>query len=89
MRKQIVRLSLHQTSKVIAILYFLMTLVFTIPATIVLYLQSHDPQFFLFFIYPFFFAIGSYISTIIMGWFYNLVSKSFGGVEFELEDQED
>lgn len=89
MRKQVIRLSIHQTSKVIAILYFLLTLIFTVPTAIVLYIQSQDPTFFLFFIYPFFFAIVTYISTAILGWFYNLISKSFGGVEFVLEDQED
>lgn len=89
MRKQVIRLSIHQTSKVVAILYFLITLIITIPMTIILYLQSQDPAFFLFFIYPFVVLIMTYISTAIMGWFYNLVSRSFGGIEFKLEDQKE
>lgn len=88
MRKQIVHLSVHQTSKVIGILYFLMIFVFIVPASVILYLQSSDPTYFLLFFYPFLFAILTYISTAITAWFYNLVARSFGGIEFDLEDRE-
>jgi hypothetical protein len=88
MRKQLTNLSIHQTSKIIAILYFLLAVIITIPTSIILYIQLQDPTFFLFLIYPFFMLIMTYISTAILAWFYNLVAKSFGGIEFKLEDQD-
>lgn len=87
MRKQLIHFSIHQSSKVLAIVYFLLVLVFTVPVSIIMYFQMQDPTFFLFLFYPFLFAILTYISTAIMLWFYNLVAKSFGGIEFKLEDQ--
>jgi len=87
MRKQLIHFSIHQSSKVLAILYFLLVLIFTVPVSIIMYFQMQDPTFFLFLFYPFLFAILTYISTAIMLWFYNIVARSFGGIEFEFEDQ--
>lgn len=87
MRKQVLHISVHQTSKVIALLYFLLTLIFIIPVGVFMYLYSKDPVFFLFLIYPFIFSILCYISTAIIAWLYNRISHAFGGVEFDLEER--
>lgn len=86
MQKKIAHISVHQSSKVIAILYFLITLVVTIPASVVLYFVYQDPIFFLYVAYPFVFAFVTYISTAILLWLYNIVANSFGGVEIEFEE---
>ena len=86
MRKQITHFSVHQTSKVIASLYFLMTLIIAIPGAVLGFLFYKEQAFFLYLIYPFVFAIITYISTVIWVWLYNRVAGSFGGIEVDLEE---
>lgn len=87
MKKRISHISVHQSSKVISILYFLITLIFTIPAALLLFIVQGDSSFFLFLAYPFIFAFFTYICTALLLLLYNVVAGSFGGVEFELEDE--
>lgn len=86
MRRQIVNVSVHQTSKVIAILYFIITIFFIIPFSIFFYMTSEDPSYFGFLIMPFIYLILSYLVSIIFCWLYNIVARGFGGIEFELYD---
>jgi hypothetical protein len=86
MRRQIVNVSVHQTSKVISILYFIITIFFIIPFSVFFYLTSEDPSYFGFLVMPFIYLILSYLITAIFCWLYNVVARGFGGIEFELYD---
>jgi hypothetical protein len=87
MRKQITNFSVHQTSKVLAILYFVFAAIFFIPLG--LYTLFHEAQtgsaIFLF-ICPFLYLIATYILFAITQFVYNFIAKGFGGVEFTVTD---
>lgn len=86
MRKQIAHISVHQTSKVIAAMYAAMvTIMMIIP--LVLYTMSRGDflsGLILLFIMPFFYWLIFYIAHVIGCWFYNIVAKRMGGIEFDL-----
>lgn len=84
MLKQIVRISVHQTSRIIALIHFILSVIVIIPVALWIYFVSGDPVFFGFLIFPFFNLLVSYIITAFFCWVYNIVAKSFGGIEFEL-----
>jgi ABC-type dipeptide/oligopeptide/nickel transport system permease component len=85
--KQILRFSIHQTSKVFAVIYFLLTAVFAIPIGIYLLVTSGDWVDGLFtFALPFIYALVAYIMIAISCFIYNLIANSFGGIEFTLSD---
>jgi len=89
MRKQIVNLSIHQSSKVLAILNFLIVFLYVIPLSLFFYFTSGDPSSFGFLFLPFITLIMSYIGYVIVLWLYNFVAGSFGGIEVELSDSEE
>lgn len=86
MIKQIGRLSVHQTSKIIALIHFIISLIIIIPFTLWLYAVSQEPAFFGYLILPFVNLVFSYIFAAIFCWIYNQVAKGFGGIEVELVD---
>lgn len=89
MRKQITNLSIHQSSKVLAILNFLIVFLYVVPLSLFLYFNSSDPSSFGLLVLPFFTLIMSYIGYVIVLWLYNFVAGSFGGIEVELGDTEE
>lgn len=87
MKIQISRFSIHQTSKTLAILYFVLIALFTIPAGLIYAFYFSDMiNAAIMFVMPFFGLIGYYIITAILLGFYNLVAKAFGGIEFQSTD---
>ena len=89
MHKQIVKLAVHQSSKVVAILHFLVGFIYLIPLVLLLYFSTGDASFFGYLILPFVFLVLGYIGYVIIFWLYNLVAGSFGGIEIELSDVEE
>lgn len=88
MKKEIRRFSLHQTAKVFAFVYFILSAIFLIPLGIVtLFSKEHAGALFLF-LAPFVYLIVGYLAWILLGAVYNLVAKYFGGIEFETVDKE-
>jgi hypothetical protein len=83
MKIQITRISIHQTSKVFAILYFIIVALFTIPAGFyyAFYLSDMINAAALF-VAPLFGLIIYYVVIAIAVALYNLVAKAFGGFEF-------
>lgn len=98
MKKQISRISLRQTAKVVSLVSFILleiiAVFLAIFAMIGIEVETPDgskaapwgPLFFL--IFPIFYALFIYIYTIIVGFFYNTIAKYFGGIEFEVSDKE-
>lgn len=87
MKKQISRISVHQTAKVFAFIYFLISLVILVPIGIGAIVTKHEGGF-MFFLLPFIYLLIGYLSWLLLGFFYNLVAKHFGGIEFDLTDTE-
>lgn len=88
MKKQIKRFSVHQTSKIIAIVNWVTFAVFGIPIGFLLLAfgakQEALTVFGMLFVYLLFF----YIITAICAFVYNLAASTFGGIEFVLSDEE-
>ncbi len=87
MKKQITHFSLHQTSKTIAVWYFLLALIFAVPMGLYATFH-HEPAAWAWFLVPFFYLILGYLITLFAFWLYNIIAKWVGGIEFNLEDKE-
>ena len=91
MKQQITRFSLVQTSKVMAVLYFVLGIVgvvFMLIATTI----SHAPRpagFLLILLTPFLYAFFGFIFCFIGCWLYNQIARFVGGIEFELSESRD
>jgi len=88
MKKQITRISLLQTAKVIALLYFVVSLVFTILAFLFsMVVPSATPFGSVFMLFaPLLYALFGFIFAIVGAWIYNQVARFVGGVEFTVSE---
>jgi hypothetical protein len=90
MKSRIARVSVHQTSKTLAFIYFLLALVI-LPFGLVVSLVSPVDQtvpaiFWVFF--PVVYACLAYVGFAIACGIYNFVAKRAGGIEFQTENVE-
>lgn len=88
MRKQIVHISIHQTSKVIAAMHAAMiTVLFILPTVLGhLFHKQWISALVILIVFPFFVWLFMYIGYAIACWFYNLVIPWMGGIEIEVAD---
>jgi len=92
--KRVKRIGVYQTSKVAAIIIFLITLVFVVPFAIFGSMFGGNDFFpgfpiariFLVILLPVFYAFFGFISTAISCATYNLVAKWTGGIELEFDE---
>ena len=94
MRTQITHVSVHQTSKVVAMMYFFFMLLF-IPVGIFFLVAAPDnpqqPQqrfmgiFFL--LAPVIYAVIGYLGFALASVVYNALAKRVGGIEFDTSDE--
>ena len=88
MKKQITRISVHQTSKMIAILYGIMGFIALPLLMIPWHGQDGGKGVSLFILMvPIAHAVFGYLLAAVGCFFYNLVAKTFGGMEFVLIDE--
>lgn len=88
MKKQIVRISILQSSKIATILYFLMGLIYVLIG-IPMIIFGNDQLRIMGIIYcamPFLLAAFGFVFFVIFAGVYNLVAKWVGGMEFEVID---
>lgn len=88
MKKQISRISVAQTSKVVALLYVIFSLLYTLIG-ILMVAFGGSPMRVVGFIYIFMPVLAGtlgYLFAALGCWLYNGVAKKFGGVEFEVTD---
>ena len=88
MRRQITRVSIHQTSKVFALMYFCFSLL-VVPiglAMVSRYPQGRGMGMFLIFA-PVIYGVVGYLGSALFGVIYNFLAARVGGVEFESVDQ--
>ena len=87
MKKQIKHFSVLQTSKVLAILYGVIAVIF-VPFLLIPSLGNEGNGSMVIFSLaaPFLYAIIGFIFTALFCWIYNILAKYVGGIEFTLED---
>jgi len=85
-KKQIINISIHQTCKVLAILYIAIGLIF-IPIGVISILAGNTIIGIIYVLMPFIYGIITYPITAAICWVYNMIAKSIGGIEFTLEDK--
>ena len=86
-RKRISHISIHQTSKVMAILFVVIGLLF-IPIGVIFILAGQTVMGIVYVLMPFIYGIIGYPYMAVMCWVYNIIAKSVGGIEFTLEDED-
>ena len=87
MRRQITRISVGQTSKVIASLYFVVAVVIAViyfVAVSATGTNTLSPMLIL--LFPFIYGVMIWLVFACMLWVYNMVAARIGGVEFESMD---
>ena len=90
MKKQILSISPFQTAKVMAVLYFIMSLPFILlmGATFSFIPGSRPPMVGMLIFMPVFYTVFGFIFTLIGAWIYNLVARWVGGIEFTTSESE-
>lgn len=87
MRKQVTHVSVNQSSKVLASLYAFILFLIVIPYAIFLAYHHQWASALLALIFtPLFYWIVLYLAHAIWFFFYNLIAKRLGGIEFDLND---
>ena len=89
MKKQIVHVSVLQTSKVAAALYFVMSIPLVLIMMIPVMLASGSVpgvSVGMLIIFPIIYLIFGFIFTAVAAWIYNLVAKVVGGFEFSVNE---
>ncbi len=84
MKKQIVHVSVLQTSKVFAILYLVVSLPLILLSVLFSPLGSYSPLMLI--AIPFLYALFGFLFTLFGAWIYNRVAKAVGGIEFTTVD---
>ena len=90
MVQQIERFSPHQNAKVFAVLMAISSLVLLIPFMGLVALTAPAnarPPIWLFAIAPLFYLVIGYIMVVIACWFYNVMFRFIGGIEFTSRDK--
>ena len=91
MKKQISRISVAQTSKVIAILYIAFSLLYSLIGIPMIIFGGSEVKImgFMYLFMPVIMGLFGFIFVAFACWVYNLVAGKFGGVEFEVKEIED
>jgi hypothetical protein len=89
--KRIKRFGVYQTSKVFAIIYFIVTAIFMIPIGLFMTMMGTGSSSWMpfsgtmFFVLPFVYGLVGFITTAIGCAVYNLIARWTGGIEFQVE----
>ena len=88
MRKQVVHISIHQTSKVVAALHAVMiATLFVLPNALALMYNRHFILgILLLVLFPLFLWAMLYIGYVVACWFYNLIVPFTGGIEVDIDN---
>jgi len=91
MKKQIKQISVAQTSKVIAILYVIFSLLYSLFGIPIIIFGSSEIKIigFIYLFMPVLAGVFGFIFVALNCWIYNLIAGKFGGVEFEVKDMDE
>jgi hypothetical protein len=88
MKQQVARFSPHQNGKVFAVLMAVSSLVFIVPFGLIAIASAPEgakAPMMVFFAMPLLYLVLGYVSVAVACWFYNLMFRYIGGIEFETE----
>ncbi|PUA16740.1 hypothetical protein [Glaciimonas sp. PCH181] len=89
MRKQITRIAPLQTTKVLAVLYFSISLPFIILSSLIMLAMPGTGGFSIWFLLtPIMYAVFGFLFTLFGAWVYNKVAPRIGGIEFTTSEVE-
>ena len=88
MKKQISRISILQSSKIVVALYFLMGFIYTLIGIPMLIFGGEHMKFvaILYIAMPVFMVILGFVFFVIFTAIYNRLARTLGGIEFEMTD---
>ena len=90
MRKQITRIAPLQTAKVLAVLYFSISLPFIILSSVLMLAMPGTGGFSMWFLLtPILYAVFGFLFTLFGAWVYNKVAPRVGGIEFSTSEVEE
>ena len=89
MKKQITHISVVQTSKVVALLYAIMSLIYTIIGVFMVAFGSKPIKIMgmVYVFMPILMLILGFLLMLLCCWLYNVVAKRVGGIEFTVEEK--
>jgi hypothetical protein len=82
MKKQIVQVSMLQSAKVVAGLYFVISLPVVLVLAAVMALSAQGVNMWVLVLFPLLQAVVSFLFALLGGWIYKLVASRIGGSEF-------
>jgi hypothetical protein len=90
MKKQISRISVAQTSKIVALMYVFLSLIYSVIGVPMIIFGGSQVKVmgFMYLFMPILAGIFGFIFVAFACWVYNVVAGKFGGVEFEVKDIE-
>lgn len=88
MKKQVSSISIKQSSKFIAVVYFILSAIFLIPLGIYTMIQGLVQDGAVFLVFPFVYAIFGFIFFALFAFIYNVVAEMVGGIEVSIKDIE-
>ena len=88
MIRQITRISIGQTSKVVALFYFVVALIVVVVYTVAMRGGGENVFVspFILFLFPVIYGLILFVLSAAMFWIYNQIAAKVGGVEFEFRD---
>ena len=88
MKKQLIRISILQSSKIMTALYVLMGFIYTLIGIPMVIFGNHQFQIigFFYLLGPIFAGIFGFIFFVIFAAIYNLLAKALGGFEVEIKN---
>jgi len=90
MKKQLISISILQSSKILTVLYFLMGFLYTLIAIPMIVFGEGQVRIigFVYLFGPIMMAIFGFVFFVIFAALYNLLAKSLGGFEVEIKNVE-
>jgi len=87
-KKQLIRISILQSSKIVTALYAVMGFIYTLIGIPMIICGGEDVQMMgiIYLLMPIIMAIIGFIFFVIFGAIYNLLAKWFGGIEVEIKN---
>jgi hypothetical protein len=84
MKKQITRISIVQTAKVAAAMYFVISLVMVVFIAVpaMLFGGRMGLPILMVLVMPLFYVLFGFIFTVVAAWIYNIVASMIGGIEY-------
>lgn len=83
MSQRLLRIAVHQTSLVVAVMMAVVALVFAVPAAIAFaaFGPGEGPGAWLFLLAPLWYFVIGYLTTAVFSWAYNRIGAPLGGIE--------